>query len=241
MLRVFLVLDDYNELVYLQSLLKKMGFDVESLQSARTYADVSLGFNPQILITTARGNKVDGLALARSITRRQGLPKIIALNSSGPAINPAEFERAEIDEILESPVNPKKLLSTMAKLGGLDEAALLEKYIKVRVHSQNVDAGPDTIAVFDQPDSLGDEADRPRFPLKKSSEKPTDESPSTIRQSRFDQWVEKVGPLPVRHFDRSKILEVNRRIREQGSVDDIDEIEGDRKSFVKALFKKNKK
>ncbi len=132
MLRVFLVIDDYNELIYLQTLLKKLGFDVEGLQNQKKYTDLSLGFNPHLLITTAKGKKVDGLALARSVHKRRGLPKIVALVSGDETVPPHEAEACGIDQVLESPINPKKLILALSTLGNLDETALMDKYSKIK-------------------------------------------------------------------------------------------------------------
>ncbi|MEQ1665267.1 MAG: hypothetical protein ABL927_07830 [Bdellovibrionales bacterium] len=132
MLRIILVIDDYNELIYLQTLLKKMGFDVEGIQNTKKYQDVSLGFNPQILITSARGSKVNGLALAQGIIKMRGYPKIIALGVRVNEFDENKLNSMGIDQILDSPVNPKKLFSTLALLGGVDEEVLLAKYAKIK-------------------------------------------------------------------------------------------------------------
>ncbi len=298
MLRIFLVIDDYNELIYLQSLLKKLGFDVEGLQNQKKYADVSLGFNPQILITTARGRKVDGLALSRSIAKRRGIPKVIALRSPGDSFSPSDFEDAGVDEVLDSPINPKKLLLCIATLGAVDEVVLLEKYVKIKANAMVTDEEAQLITVFDDNGQPSQDIQRvkaaletahkqiveggdaaARFPLanangtseavsdavgvKEFSVTPTADRTSTdakhdrdtptessaladeigvgpARQLRFDKWIGEMGKLPVSYFDRSRILEFNRKIREQGSTEDIEEIESDRRDFVRALFKGKK-
>lgn len=132
MLRVLLVIDDYNELIYLQTLLKKLGFDVEGLQNQKKYADLSLAFNPQLLIATARGAKIDGLALAKTVRKNRGFPKVIILRSAGQAVLQEELEDAGVDMMLDSPINPKELILALASFGNMDEAALLEKYSKIK-------------------------------------------------------------------------------------------------------------
>jgi hypothetical protein len=109
-----------------------MGFDVEGIQNTKKYQDVSLGFNPQILITSARGKKVNGLALAQGIIKKRGYPKIIALGVRVNEFDENKLNSMGIDQILDSPVNPKKLFSTLAILGGVDEEVLLAKYAKIK-------------------------------------------------------------------------------------------------------------
>ncbi len=160
MLRIFLVIDDYNELIYLQSLLKKLGFDVEGLQNPKKYTDVSLGFNPQILITTAKGKKVDGLSLARGIAKRRGIPKIIALRSAGENILPNELDDAGVDQVLDSPINPKKLILCIANLGGVDEAVLLDKYQRVKANQTITDEDAQEIILVEDDSQTADDIQR---------------------------------------------------------------------------------
>lgn len=395
MLRVFLVIDDYNELIYLQSLLKKLGLDVEGVQNQKKYADMSLGFNPHILITSAKGKKVDGLQLTQSLYRKRGLPKVIALKSSDYSINVDDFRDSGVDEILDSPVNPRKLILSIANLGGVDETALLEKYSKIKGQETNAADEQNYIASYDengQPvesvqkvkqsietitrvpgfplnpsddltesgHSLTNEPGKepPRFPLQQgasssaaesaeassgasqnasgstfvgsdaqggaatahvsgqpsasaadsststahqlpnattfvggdsaagptaargsgartggasgadgaianaagvaanpsgsliSGEMPTEVKTAaqraqppekTEREKKYDLWAtNKVGPLPPKHFVRDRILDFNKKIRRNNVIEDIDQIEDERKSFVKALFRRTK-
>jgi DNA-binding response OmpR family regulator len=260
MLRVFLVIDDYNELIYLQTLLKKLGFDVEGLQNPKKYADLSLGFNPQILITTARGKKVDGLKLAQSIHKRRGLPKIVALRTGDQSFHENEFAEAGIDQVLDSPINPKKLILSLSVLGDVDEAQLMDKYSKIK--AMIAPGAPDvTYVSYDengQPidslhnvrsniDSLKSEASRsPMFPIQKETSETAIERQKPVlqqgddpqRESRFAKWTQLVGNLPESHFDRDRILNFNKKIRATEPPEDIKEIQDERKKFVKALFKK---
>lgn len=297
MLRVFLVIDDYNELIYLQSLLKKLGFDVEGLQNQRKYSDVSLGFNPQILIATAKGKKVDGLALSRSITKRRGIPKIIALKSAGERLTAAELDECGVDQVLDTPINVKKLLVAIANLGSVEEAVLLEKYAKVMANSQITDEDAQAVMIVeddghsiddiqrikgalhsrqDQTEHVSGTGGDTRFPIDQGSGKTNIDSAEPVeakgvidnsevsskvsneassgeanvgegnsgeanpRQMRFEKWIKEMGKLPPNHFSRERILDFNQKIRVAGSVEDIDEIETDRKSYVRALFNNKK-
>lgn len=266
MLRILLVIDDYNELIYLQTLLKKMGFDVEGLQNQKKYSDVSLGFNPHILLTTARGAKVNGLQLAQGLNKARGLPKIIALRQVGQRLSPEELEEAQVDDLLDSPINPKKLLSSLARLGGLSEEVLHEKYSKVKGVILETDGGGTQRVSQGAADGLM--ADERRFQFKPESHDmsslisgpqeatfPIKENDPTIegprrgpeqsssemgraeRQKRFENWAQKLKVEPDKKFDRDKVREFNKKIRSYPAPDDIDEIEGERRQFVAALYK----
>ncbi|OFZ11888.1 MAG: hypothetical protein A2Z20_03040 [Bdellovibrionales bacterium RBG_16_40_8] len=149
MQRVILVIDDYNELLYVQTLLKKLGFDVEGLQNVKKYADVSLGFNPHVLITTCRGSKVDGLFLAKSINKKRGMPKIIGLKTSDLTISEEELNESGIDILIESPISPNKLIQTLSQIADLDERALLDKYSKIKGYLPQ-ESSTDSNYLFDE-------------------------------------------------------------------------------------------
>jgi hypothetical protein len=260
MLRVFLVIDDYNELVYLQSLLRKLGFDVEGLQNQKKYADVSLGFNPQIVVTTSKGTKVDGLMLAQSIHKRRGVPKILALRTDN-TYAPEDFAASGIDLVVDSPVVPKKFISALANLGAIDEAPLLEKYSKIQASSDAGIADAHSIMQFDDNGQPVEDIRRVRSaidsavgskPMNQQSDAVLDSAASgdaqvisqhhtqdvdPKRNERFQKCKKEIGSLPKQNFDRDRIREFNKHLRAKPLSEDYEEIEEDKKKFVKALFK----
>ena len=79
MLRVLLVLEDYGELVFLQILLSKLGFDVGTLKNPKAMQDSLAKLNPDVVLMTARGKRVNGTELSAHIKKIQGRPKIVFL------------------------------------------------------------------------------------------------------------------------------------------------------------------
>lgn len=263
MLRVILVIDDYNELIYLQTLLKKLGFDVEGLQNTKKYTDISLGFNPQVVIVTARGKKVDGMALVQTINRRRGFPKIIALKGKDISLNQDQLLMAGVDTVLSSPVQPQDLIAALAQHGGADEASLLEKYAKIQ---STLDAPHDdqVLLSFDENGQPIEKTEKVRSTIEALTGVPTlnrdkievgdapsqaggpsedfkielPKTPDPQRQARFEQKRAEIGSLPKSHFNRDLIREFNKKIRAWIKPDDIEEVEAERKKFVRALFKK---
>jgi hypothetical protein len=336
------------------------------LQNQRSYADVSLGFNPQIVIATVKGKQVDAVTLAHSIHKKNGSPKIIGLRSSSQILDPLMLANSGIDECLDTPVNPKKLLQTIAMMGAIDEATLLEKYTKIKGFDNSPDAFQQTFTMDEngQPvddikkmkltlqelsaaihvsggdgkstggvdvkstagldskmasasgvenpsggvnssvaanpggdgNPSGSVNSNTKFPIKNenpdnfitgsaSAEKSSvgvnglvsdgsDNSSSSVtgklgagdlnsnvssdggeisnsiavkeylipedpeRKKRFAEWEKKIGTLPKKSFDRTRIREASKKIRAWPVVEDINEIEDERKKFVKAMFKK---
>ena len=259
MLRVALVIDDYNELIYLQTLLKKIGFDVEGLQNPKKYPDVSLGFNPHILITTAKGKKVDGLLLAQSVHRRRGLPKVLALQTPGAMVSADEQEACGIDLVIDSPVNVKKLLMGLSSLGNIDEVVLLEKYAKI-VATLNSENNSELVTSanyeYDENGQIVTKAKAAKEEIESIFTKPLATAPVPVpapgavkssmttkedhkeREQRFSDWLKNMEPLVSQNFDRERILDFNKMIRSAQRAEDIQEVEDERKKFVRALFKK---
>lgn len=145
MLRVLLAIDDYGEMVYLQTLLKKLGFDVDGVQSQRAFVGKQLGFNPQVVLATANGRRVNGIELAEGLIRRQGIPKFILLAHPN-AIEGLDLSNLKnVDGHLESPVNVQSLLETIARVGSIDAKGLLEKYNRMKATLQPDEEGDLTL------------------------------------------------------------------------------------------------
>src|SRR3954463_12035040 len=83
MLRVLMVLEDYGELMFLQTVLKKIGFDVDAIQNPRSFHDSLLRMNPDVLVMTAHGKRVRGIDLVKGLKKVRGLPKVLLLRSPG--------------------------------------------------------------------------------------------------------------------------------------------------------------
>lgn len=276
---MLLVIDDYNEMIYLQTLLKKIGFDVEGLNSAKKYVDASLGFNPQVLIGSALGKSVDVLSFGKDIRKTRGLPKIIALKMGSSAVSNDQLQSAGIDLLLDTPVNIKKLVLGMTSLTGVSEAGFLEKLANIQAKSEDVLSGD--IVVMGSLDNLDvDHGERQAKKEMRSlmglpeedtdntedtededqSEDPKVKRPSTSdtaenvfpteakivlsdeevaqREERYQEFIQKMEKPKPGSFIRDRILEFNKKIRSNPKPDDIDQIEDERKGFVRALFNK---
>jgi CheY-like chemotaxis protein len=244
MVRVLLVVDDYNEMIYLQTVLKKIGFDVEALNSTKKYTEASLGFNPQVVVGSIQGQKVDIMHLAKEIRRNRGLPKFVGLRT-GVGAGDAEALKSEgLDLVLETPVNMRKLILGMTQLMNVDDKGFIEKLHKIQ--NQKTSDDGDEVAFLGSLDQLdGDPIER----LKKNElQNVLTEAPvrpdlvsgdqAMTRSHRYSKFLEThPAPKPGR-FQRQRILEFNKLIRAAEKPDDLEEIEDQRKKFVKAMFKK---
>jgi hypothetical protein len=129
MQKVMLVIDDYNELVFTENLLKRMGFDVLSLNRDSTFQDAVLSFFPHVLIATLKGQHVEGLRLAINIKKKNANIKTVLLAPSAKDLTlPPE---ARVDALMDIPIQALPLLKELSRLLKLDETYLLEKFDKL--------------------------------------------------------------------------------------------------------------
>ncbi len=126
MFRTLLVIEDYNELVYLGGVLRKIGFDLETVQTTAKYAEFMLSLNPQVLIISSSGKKVDLALIQKDLKKRQRPPKTVLLIN--PTQNIEDLPMMDVDVILSSPVKIDKLIDSIADQLGIDPAPYLTKF-----------------------------------------------------------------------------------------------------------------
>ncbi|MCB9026602.1 MAG: hypothetical protein H6625_09820 [Bdellovibrionaceae bacterium] len=246
MVRILLVIDDYNEMIYLQTLLKKLGFDVDSLSNTRKFADTLLGFNPKIVIITAHGKKINGLELTSSIVRRNGLPRIFLIKNQGQVFGNGELSDEKIDRILESPVNFLNLVKCICefetslnyenislKLSNIMTSDKLEKEVDEKEYNIN-DFSRDENEII----HISGNSDKDKFIAKPTSSVPVDQ-----RKENYQNFLKKMENPPQGNggFIKDKIKDYNKKNRISHKEESIVELDSHKKDFVRALFSHLKK
>lgn len=121
-----LVIDDFNELEFLESLLRRLGFDVLSLNKDLSVPSAILGFFPDLVMAQAKSRAVDGITLSQKVRKLAPQARMVLLHPGGLPPREADVKNW-VDAFLEIPVEPSKLIAMLAQLGSLDENVLQEK------------------------------------------------------------------------------------------------------------------
>lgn len=130
MRKVLLVIDEIQQMVGLETFLRRLGFDVLSLGKESLVNKALLGFQPEIVIASYAGRNVDGPKLAARLKKAVVPSPRIAISYSGPQpVLSKESEKA-IDALMEIPAAGESAIRLMAQLSGLAADPIIEKYRK---------------------------------------------------------------------------------------------------------------
>ncbi|MES2963776.1 MAG: hypothetical protein V4760_07775 [Bdellovibrionota bacterium] len=237
MRKVMLVIEDYSEMIGLETTLRRLGFDVLSVAKDVLVNDALLGFFPEILIATYKGRNVDGVKLALKLKKHQ-IPPAIALLHSGSAPLISGEDRRAIDAFLESPLRAKSAIETVAKLAKMPVAPLLEKYEKVT----NVD-----LSQGDELLIVGTKAAAPEVSAKGEWDPVKTPGSSSIsrsaRSDRYDKFLTEHDEPVDRVMSHEVAAKAMRDLKKAALAekDQLDKIDKEKREFVKAMFVPKKK
>lgn len=243
--RILLILDDYNEMLYLQTLLKKLGFDVDSLTNTRNISDAIISFNPKFLIMTALGKKVNGIELSKEINKRSGYPRLILLKPITQNFSNGELSSSAIDNVMETPVNILKLLKCIS---GFDSTVKYDQLTVKLANIVSVDKSDEDFIKKIKGD-LGEDVlnNNPTEKLtqKHKNELVFGESRPVIksnmseeqRTARYEKFLSELKDAPVGNggFSKAKVKEI-KKMRKSVNGPNDDEVDEQKKEFVKALY-----
>lgn len=224
MLRVLLALEDYGEMIFLQILLSKLGCDVGTLKNPKALSDSIYKMNPEILVMTAKGKRVNGCELSANVKKTHAKTKVILLAplQVRDRLTPMEIQHAEA--VLETPVNPPAFIETLAKLSNMDSAALLEKYNRVKPQiskSAEVES-----AYITGPATAENKIDRGELIF-------TARAPQS---KRYEKFLKLDKPPKQVFFSKNTIQDAVKEIRQAHEENKF--LDDERQAFVKALFQK---
>lgn len=248
MTRLLLVIDDYNEMMYLQTLLKKLGFDVEAISQGRKFSDTSLGFNPRFIVMSAQGKNVNGIELVKKVRKHNGYPKVILLKSSSQKFSAQDIQGIEVDKIQETPVNILSLVRGICDLDDDIKADKFEALTHKLTQILSADKGDDEDAQVVK--STGEEKEE-LIHIKGSEPesnvveiaKPTTTIDEEERKQKYKDFLDNMVDAPEGNggFSKKKIKEYNKLHEKANPTQKMKELDEHKKTFVKALYSHIKK
>lgn len=242
MRKVMLVIDDYQEMVAIENLLRRLGFDVLSLGKDILINDALYRFQPEIVIATSKGRSVDGYKVAERMKKLFPRPRVALTYSGGipPALTPKS--KMNVDGLIATPIQPSNLIKLVARLGDLDFEPLLEKFQKimsaplsqpeeVRVSGYSTPE-VELIRVFSQKETAGT-----WDPYKTPGRAATLRS---ARSNRYDEFLkEHADDVPQQKVLPREIAQAAMEKLKSDSIRDadlIEEINREKLKFAKTLF-----
>src|SRR4051812_37957777 len=128
MKRIFMVIEDYNELLFLETLLKKVGFEVETVKNEVNVAERMLALSPDLVIATGDGLKVNGIRVSKKVKKKGYNAKLLLLFPRSKLQNPQLLNSFVADAAVETPLNPRAIITSVCQLLDLDLDSLMQKF-----------------------------------------------------------------------------------------------------------------
>jgi len=133
MKKVLLAIEDYNELLQSETALKKTGFDCISLQNDVAIPERVMAYNPDVVVMTAVGKRINGHKLVPRLRAMKPAPEIVLIVSK----KTLNINLNGVAASLDAPVQPLVLLEVLSSLLDLDEETVLHKYESARAGENN--------------------------------------------------------------------------------------------------------
>ncbi len=229
MSRILLAIEEYNELIFFETLLKKVGFDVMGVQNDLVISEKLMSFNPELMIISSQGTRVNGTKAIARLKAKGHIPPTIFVNPRGKAAVPSD---KVVIAILDSPVSPRTLIELVASLFNMNEEQLLEKYEK----SSEFQGREKEVGIHVQSKEPKETAQSSLVKFKEKI-KESDERRKK-RSLKYKQIAEKTPLPPFEGLKRALVVDQVkdfRREEREGAFKSIDE---ERIEFAKALSKK---
>lgn len=240
MVRILLLLEDFNELLFTETILKKVGFDVESSKNHLNLVETLLGFNPEVLVVPGNGRRIHLADVLQQVRKQRRQPQIFVIGNSDLVAGDGS-----VAKVLTHPLNPKELLGALAEYGGMDAESLLEKYKRAQAEAKDIahmQASASIEAEFFKPKSNSadsnveisgkDASDKKALKIQLQPTTLTEEQRSAL----FSKALAEAKTPSVATFSKERIKKEKKtlRINEHQNEESV-KLENERKEFLKTL------
>ena len=221
MRKILLAYEDFNELTITESYLKKVGFDVLGISNELFINEKILSFNPDIVLVHGKASRVSSLSVGQKLKEHSRFNgKVVIVLPKGFKPTPSDMIKIKMDAALEAPVQPEKLIETLAKVAGLDAKPLLEKFSRARMSDPEIEAWFKV---------SGKNFVKP--------ERNLIQDPTRIEKYSKHLNIEAVDSHKT-SFVRGKVRERQKELKKDWDFEALEEIDRLKRQFAEALFKK---
>jgi hypothetical protein len=227
--RILLVIEDYNEALFLETLLKKVGFEVESIRNEVTLAERMLAISPDLVVATGDGLKVNGQRVSKKVKKKGNHSKLLLLFPRQKLQNPHLLDSFVTDAAAETPLNPRTIITAVSQLLGIDIDTIMSKFDKLSI-SKEANAKDDALQVI-----AGKKTKRvsPSTPSAR-----LDPEADRVRVQKYADFLKDAPKSNLNGFPHNKVQDELASIREYEKENNLNSLDEERKSFVTKLFKK---
>ncbi len=227
MRRILLVIENLNEMLFIEGLLKKLGFDVESIRNEAAISEKIIAFGPDMVIETGVGQRLDGGRIAARV-KKQGNIRLLLLFPHSKLQDKRFLESYLADGAIETPVNPRSLIKAICQFTGIDKEKILKKFDKLSI-AQNASPEAATLQVISGKIKEYSEVN-PTFKIDPKADKE--------RTKNYDKYLADLPETGQNGLPTDAIRDTVRDIHKNIDDPENEEIDKRRKDFVLALYKK---
>lgn len=228
MRKILLVMEDYSEMVFVETILKKLGFDCIGAQNETGLADKILGFTPHLVIADAFGKKVGGLQLGQKIKKIKGYPKLMLVLTPPQRVDQDDMQRLNVDSTINRPIHPADLLKSIGQVLDLDTQLLKKKMEKMGLFQEETKEGMQIVS--------GAVA----VPKQELQHLKETTRPETQRVASYEKYLNELPEPSIDGLNRKNVVEQVKEFRSRENDPEIKEIDEERMAFAKALFRTGK-
>lgn len=219
---MLLIIEDYSEVTFLQTMLMKLGFRVDSVNKQNRVGNSLMLFQPQVIITTAKGRAINGLKLVLDFRKKYPQMHYVFIKHKGQDFVDKLVQDGLIAGALETPIDPRQLIKILCEVAQLNPEDLLEKYqkftqktedLQIRQSESYQDSDSQNQSIYVTSSSSSDEGDSVRVGGSSSLQRSSSSrgpSHNTVQTDRESQWDLSVG---------YSVTDEERRQRYQSFVD----------------------
>lgn len=140
--RVLLVIDDIQYNRQVEMTLRKLGFEVESVNNEFSMNEPLLAFNPDYIVVKGQGQRLNTLSVAKKLRESNNHNnKVILVFPENLEVSSEELFKIRADLILNEPISTLRLVMYLISLSGLNIEFVKEKLLKYAITDSLFRAG----------------------------------------------------------------------------------------------------